>query len=181
LKRDIVSRSYAQKSALFKSHLFVASITITRRDARLAAAALHIAPRASLHRARARQQLPATSNRPDPGPGLPAAVCCGYKLSTRGRQILFGDPRGGWVGQSTKKDPGQKTNPDIFLVVFLTSPRRETPKNVSEKKSRKSRFWICGRTFQGASKKKQKTKSVGRFQWNCDFLAYFVKTCCTSF
>jgi hypothetical protein len=39
----------------------------------------------------------------------------------------------------------------------------------------------CTPEAQGASLKKEKrTKSVGHFQWDCDFLACFVKTCCTS-
>jgi hypothetical protein len=49
-----------------------------------------------------------------------------------------GDPRGGWVGQSTKKDWGQIYFFDIYFIVFLNSPHRETPKNVLicfEKKS----------------------------------------------
>jgi hypothetical protein len=44
-----------------------------------------------------------------------------------------GDPRGGWVGQSTKKDWGQIYFFDIFLIVFLNSPHQETPKNVIKK------------------------------------------------
>jgi hypothetical protein len=42
----------------------------------------------------------------------------------------IGDPRGGWVGQSTEKDQGQIYFLDIFLIVVLNSPHRETPKNV---------------------------------------------------
>jgi hypothetical protein len=66
------------------------------------------------------------------------------------KEIEIGDPRGGLVGLSTKKDQGQIYFPDIFLIVFLNSPHRETPKKVQKrekKKSRKSRFWIFGRTF----------------------------------
>jgi hypothetical protein len=66
---------------------------------------------------------------------------------TRGRQKKkIGDPRharGGWVGQSTKKDWGQIYFFDIFFVVFLSSPHRETPKSVIKKIEKKSvlGFW----------------------------------------
>jgi hypothetical protein len=55
----------------------------------------------------------------------------------------IGDPRGGWVGQSTKKGWGQICFFDIFLIVFLNSRHRETPKNVIKKNRKKSvlDFW----------------------------------------
>jgi hypothetical protein len=66
----------------------------------------------------------------------------------KGRQKKnIGDPRGGLVGRSTKKDKGGIYFFDIFVIVFLNSPHRETPKNVIKIFSRKSRFWIFGRIF----------------------------------
>jgi hypothetical protein len=51
-----------------------------------------------------------------------------------------GDPRGGWVGQSTKERDGVRFFSDIFLIVFLNSPHRETPKNVIKKNREKIGF-----------------------------------------
>jgi hypothetical protein len=41
-----------------------------------------------------------------------------------------GDPRGGWVDQRRKKGQGQFYVFDIFLMIFLNSPHRETLENV---------------------------------------------------
>jgi hypothetical protein len=71
----------------------------------------------------------------------------GSGIQGAGKKKVVGDPHGGWVGQSTKKDWGQIYFFDIFLIVFLSFPHRETPKNVIKKQSRKSRFWIFGRIF----------------------------------
>jgi hypothetical protein len=63
----------------------------------------------------------------------------------RGRQTKIGDPRGGWVGQSTKKGWGQIYFFDIFYCVLeLPSPRNAQKR---DKKMRKSRFWDFGRFF----------------------------------
>jgi hypothetical protein len=53
---------------------------------------------------------------------------------------------GGWV-RARKRD-GVSFFPGYFFIVFLNSPRRETPKNVIEKnrgKLGKHRLWIFGR------------------------------------
>jgi hypothetical protein len=53
-----------------------------------------------------------------------------------------------WVGGSEyEKGQGSDLFFDIFLIVFLNSPHRETPKNVMKQISRKSRFWIFCRIF----------------------------------
>jgi hypothetical protein len=43
-------------------------------------------------------------------------------------QKKTGDPRGGWVVQSTKKDQGQKKNFDIFYRVFELPSSRNAQK-----------------------------------------------------
>jgi hypothetical protein len=50
-------------------------------------------------------------------------------------------------GSEYEKGLGSDLFFSIFLIVFLNSPYRETPKNVIKKKSRKRRFWIFGRFF----------------------------------
>jgi hypothetical protein len=47
-------------------------------------------------------------------------------------------------GSEAKKGLGSDLFFRYFVIVFLNSPHRETPKNAI-KKSRKSRFWIFGR------------------------------------
>jgi hypothetical protein len=57
-------------------------------------------------------------------------------------------PVGPWVGGSeAKKELGSDLFFRYFVIVFLNSPHRETPKNAIKNKSRKSRFWTSGRIF----------------------------------
>jgi hypothetical protein len=59
----------------------------------------------------------------------------------RGRQKETGDPRGRWVGQSRgQKRPVLDLFLNIFLIVLLGSPHRETPKNVMKKIEKKIGF-----------------------------------------
>jgi hypothetical protein len=71
----------------------------------------------------------------------------------------IGDPRGGgWVGQRPKKDWGQIFS-DVFFVVFLNSPHRETPKK-RDKKFRHNFFskrFFCS-VFELPSLKHPKTQ-----------------------
>jgi hypothetical protein len=62
-------------------------------------------------------------------------------LQGAGKKIT-GGPRGGWVGQSKKRD-GVRFIFLIFFIVFLNSPHRETPKNVIKQNQEKSvlDFW----------------------------------------
>jgi hypothetical protein len=66
----------------------------------------------------------------------------------RGRQKKKSRGPPWWVGGSEyEKGPGSDLFFRYFFIVFLNSPHRETPKNVINKNSRKSRFWISGRIF----------------------------------
>jgi hypothetical protein len=85
-------------------------------------------------KAKARSRLPLAAH-PDP---QRQSRWAGWPHATRPRarqKKKTGDPRGWWVGQSTKKDWGLRfIFFDIFLIVFLNSPHRETPKNVLKQK-----------------------------------------------
>jgi hypothetical protein len=59
-----------------------------------------------------------------------------------------GDPRGGWVGQSTKKDWGQIYFFDIYFYRVFELPSSRNAQKRVKNKLRKSRFWIFGNQWK---------------------------------
>jgi hypothetical protein len=79
--------------------------------------------------------------------GSPPLVL-GAKSGTaaRGRQKKVGDPRGGWVGQSTKQGRGRIYFIfSIFFIVFFNSPRNAQKRDKGNRGKIGFGFWVFGR------------------------------------